>query len=82
MVANFHALNYQKSMTLLSKAIEEKKTDRRMVERFLSKGQISHDEVRSLEKALPDDAESADWTNIEELAAMADAPTRKNIAKK
>ena len=58
-------------MTLLHDATQEKKFDVRTIERGLSRGVLSQDEVQKHTKELPDDSESADWVNPEELVESA-----------
>jgi hypothetical protein len=55
-------------MTLLHEAVEAKKLDVRMVERNLTRSVVTQDDVEKQVKKLPDDAENADWINIESLA--------------
>ncbi|MGE4232750.1 MAG: hypothetical protein AB7F43_05410 [Bacteriovoracia bacterium] len=55
-------------MALLSKAIEEKMFDVRMLERSMHKGIINLQDIEKNEKKLPDDSENAEYTNIDELA--------------
>jgi hypothetical protein len=54
-------------MTLLHDATEFKKLDVRMVERNLARGVVSQDEVEKSAKKLPDDAENADYTIVDDL---------------
>ena len=56
-------------MSLLKDAIQEKKLDIRMMEKNLSKGLITSDEVTRTENALEDDAENAEYISIESIAA-------------
>jgi hypothetical protein len=58
---------YSPDMTLLHDAIQEKKLDSRLVEKNLAKGHISPADYEKTLKALPDDSENADYTNLEEL---------------
>jgi hypothetical protein len=46
-------------MPLLHDSTNEKKFDVRMVERNLTRGQVSHDEIEKVLKALPDDSANA-----------------------
>lgn len=54
-------------MTLLHEAVDAKKLDVRMVERNLTRGAISADDVEKGLKKLQDDAENADYINVEAL---------------
>lgn len=54
-------------MVLLADAVEDKKMDIRMVERNLSRGLITQDEVDKAAKKIPDDAENAQWVNPAEI---------------
>lgn len=54
-------------MTLLNDAVESKKLDVRMVERNVSRGVVSADDVEKALKKLPDDEDNADWTSLDEL---------------
>lgn len=56
-------------MALLHEASEEKKLDIRMIERNLSRGLLSQDEVEKQAKKLPDDGDNAQWINPETLVA-------------
>ena len=53
-------------MTLLFDALKDKETDNRMVQRGLGKGLIFEDQVKKLLSNLPDDAENAEYINIDE----------------
>lgn len=55
-------------MALLHEASEEKKLDIRMIERNLSRGLLSQDEVEKQAKKLPDDSDNAQWSNPETLS--------------
>jgi hypothetical protein len=55
-------------MTLLHDSIMEKKLDTRLVEKNLAKGILSPADHEKALKALPDDSDNADYTNLEELA--------------
>jgi hypothetical protein len=46
-------------MPLLHDSTNEKKFDVRMVERNLTRGQVSHDEIEKVLKTLPDDSANA-----------------------
>jgi hypothetical protein len=54
-------------MTLLHEAVDFKKLDVRLIERNLQRGVLTQQEVNKSVQDLPDDAESAVWTNIEDL---------------
>lgn len=54
-------------MTLLNTATESKKFDTRVVERNLQRGRITPEEIAKSIAALPDDAENADYIEIESL---------------
>ena len=54
-------------MALLSEAYKEKKFDTRIKERGLSKGQVTKEEINKHHQQLTDDAENADFTNLETL---------------
>ena len=54
-------------MALLSEASKEKEFDVRMINRGLSKGLITQDEVEKHKKSLSDDAETADYIDLEVL---------------
>lgn len=54
-------------MTLLHDAVEAKKLDTRVVERNLTRGVITPDEIEKALKKLPDDGEGADWVSIDSL---------------
>ncbi len=59
-------------MTLLHEAVEAKKLDVRVVERNAARGVIAQDEADKAQKKLPDDADNADYVNLEDLAADGD----------
>lgn len=54
-------------MTLLHDAVEAKKFDVRVVERNLTRGLITTDELDKAGKKLTDDAEGGDWVSIDSL---------------
>lgn len=54
-------------MTLLHDAVEAKKFDIRTVERNMTRGVVSADEVEKAVKKLPDDTEAGDWVSIDSL---------------
>lgn len=54
-------------MPLLVDATEEKNFDVRMVERNLTRGRVTSDDVEKLVKKLPDDSENAQWVNPVDL---------------
>jgi hypothetical protein len=58
-------------MALLHEAVESKKLDVRMVERNITRGVVHRDDVTKLIDKLPDDAENAEWVNVEKLEAEA-----------
>lgn len=64
-----------RSMVLLHEAVEAKKLDVRLVSRNLDRGVIRAEDVEKAMKNLPDEAENADWVNIEALAAEDDGKT-------
>ena len=55
-------------MVLLHDAVDSKKLDTRMVERNVTRGVISANDVDKAVKALPDDSENAEYVNIQSLA--------------
>jgi hypothetical protein len=55
-------------MSLLHDSIQEKKFDVRMLDKNLVRNVITDKEVKTHFEQLPDDAENADYINIEELA--------------
>jgi len=55
-------------MSLLHDSIHEKKFDVRMLDKNLVRNVITDKEVKTHFEQLPDDAENADYINIEELA--------------
>ena len=54
-------------MSLLHEGFEAKKFDNRVVERNLSRGVISQDDMTKMVRDLPDDAENADTIDVEAL---------------
>lgn len=54
-------------MTLLHKAFEDKKFDVRLVEKNISRGFVSVDDVQQNLGELPDDAENADYISLDVL---------------
>jgi hypothetical protein len=54
-------------MTLLHEAVDAKKMDVRLVERNITRGVTTADDVEKQLKKLPDDAENADYIAIESL---------------
>lgn len=54
-------------MTLLHEAVDLKKMDTRMIERNVARGVISQDDVEKALKKLPDDAENAEYIEIDSL---------------
>ena len=59
-------------MALLHPAVQEKKFDVRVVEKNLSRGAVTAEEVKKATDQLPDDAENAEWISVETLAAEGD----------
>ena len=55
-------------MLLLDQALENKKFDTRLVERNIKRGVIQLKDAEQAESALADDAENAEWQNLDELA--------------
>jgi hypothetical protein len=55
-------------MALLNDSSDSKKFDTRMVERNVTRGVVTSEMVDDHVKNLPDDAENAEWVNIESLA--------------
>jgi hypothetical protein len=55
-------------MSLLHEAIDQKKFDVRMLEKNLVRNVVSEKEVKSFIDQLPDDAENAALTHLDELA--------------
>lgn len=53
---------------MLHEAIEQKKFDTRMIERNVARSVISAEDADKVSKALPDDAENADYISIDSLA--------------
>lgn len=54
-------------MPLLHEAVEAKKMDVRLVERNVTRGVITSEDVEKNLKKLPDDADNADSISIESL---------------
>lgn len=54
-------------MALLHDSVAFKKFDTRMVERNMARGVIRSEDYSAIVKALPDDAENADWISIDSL---------------
>lgn len=54
-------------MTLLHKAFEDKKFDVRLVEKNISRGFVSVDDVQQSLEELPDDAENAEYISLDVL---------------
>lgn len=54
-------------MTLLHDAVEFKKLDVRLMERNVARGVVSAGDVAKAIKELPDDSESAEYVNVNEL---------------
>lgn len=55
-------------MTLLHEALEAKKFDSRTVERAIQKGVLKQEDHDKAVQQLKDDADNAEWTNLETLA--------------
>lgn len=54
-------------MALLSKAIEDKTFDVRMIQRGLNKGLMTRDEVEKNTKKIADDSSNADYIDVTTL---------------
>ena len=54
-------------MSLLHEAIDEKKFDVRMLEKNLVRNVVTEKDAKAVLDRLPDDAENAAFTNIDEL---------------
>ncbi len=54
-------------MSLLNEAVEDKKFDIRVVERNISRGLVLDEDWKKVEAALPDDADNADYLNLDTL---------------
>lgn len=54
-------------MALLSQGLKDKELDIRMVQRGLTKGLLRTDDIEKHNKKLPDDAENAEYTNLETM---------------
>ncbi|MDR3608113.1 MAG: hypothetical protein P4M08_12115 [Oligoflexia bacterium] len=59
-------------MPLLHESSEDKKFDTRMVERNVTRGVVPAADVDKFLKNLPDDAEGAEWVNLDVIAASDD----------
>ena len=57
-------------MPLLSESVEDKKFDVRMVEKNLARARVQMSEVDAVVRALPDDAENAEWITLEAIEAQ------------
>lgn len=44
--------------------------DTRLIERNVTKGLLSHEEVQSYTQQLPDESENADWISVDELSKI------------
>lgn len=58
-------------MTLLNDAIQDKKFDVRMMDKNMSRGEVTADDVQKAVKSLPDDAANAEFISVETLMAQA-----------
>jgi hypothetical protein len=54
-------------MSLLHEGFEAKKFDNRVVERNVTRGVVSQDDVSKTVRDLPDDSENAGWLDVEAL---------------
>ena len=54
-------------MVLLHDSVDSKKMDVRLVERNVARGVITQDQVNKALAQLPDDAENAEWVEIDSL---------------
>ena len=54
-------------MVLLHDAVDSKKYDVRVVERNVTRGTLTLDEVEKMRKQLPDDGQNAEYVSIESL---------------
>lgn len=59
----------RRTMTLLHEAVEAKNFDTRMIERGLTRGIVSQDQVEKTAKALTDDSANALAVSLDDLAA-------------
>ncbi len=55
-------------MTLLHEAVAAKKLDVRVIERNIQRGFVRAEDADKNVRDLPDDAENAEWVNVELLA--------------
>ena len=62
-------------MALLNDAVEAKKFDVRIIERNVERGVITADDVDKAIKKIPDDAENAEWVNVELLSQQEEKAT-------
>lgn len=53
--------------TLLHKAVEDKKFDVRLIERSIERGLLKREDAKQFAERLSDDAENAEWINLEEF---------------
>jgi hypothetical protein len=59
-------------MTLLYDAIEDKKADVRNLEKNLTRGSLTNEELQKMMKQLPDDGVNAEWISIDSLQGDVD----------
>lgn len=59
-------------MVLLFDSVESKKLDVRLIERNINRGVLKPEELDEAIKNLPDDAENADWVNLDSLVEEED----------
>lgn len=62
-------------MVLLYDSVDSKKLDVRLIERNINRGVLKPEELDEAIKNLPDDAENADWVNLDLLAEEEDLTT-------
>lgn len=62
-------------MVLLYDYVDSKKLDVRLIERNINRGVLKPEELDEAIKNLPDDAENADWVNLDLLAEEEDLTT-------
>jgi hypothetical protein len=63
----YRPIYHSHTMILLNNATESKKFDTRVIERNLQRGRITPEEIQKSVDSLPDDAENADYIEIESL---------------
>jgi len=60
------AVNFPR-MLLLSKALEDKKFDLRIIEKNLARGILQAQEQAKSVQQLPDDSASAEWVSLDDI---------------